>query len=306
MGSGFWVSRYELVSAAGLNARTERRVYEGALVWDGVGYGCLHSWPELGDADLEGCLADLVGAQEFPLVRRTLACMAVDGAARVEGRSLWEGVKVPRSHATLTCFDEGAVERALVAGFLVMKVKVGREVTRELAFLRECCVRWPEVRWRVDFNETGDVEELCEIFASWSEEELASIDFLEDPLPFESGLWREFKARTGLALGNDRQVLADGGVSDFLVVKPAVMEVPAEGRIVVTSYLDHAVGQAFAAWEAGRAGVSEWCGLQTHGAFEENEFSEVLGVVQPEFTVPEGMGIGFGDLLKKLEWVRLE
>ena len=72
----------------------------------------------------------------------------------------------------------------------------------------------------------------------------------------------------------------------------------------------HPVGQAFAAWEAGRlnlqlpgaVGVS---GLQTHHLFEPDAFSEMLGNWSPSFSVPGGTGIGFDDLLGALPWTRL-
>jgi len=88
-------------------------------------------------------------------------------------------------------------------------------------------------------------------------------------------------------------------------VKPAVNEMVQGERVVVTSYMDHPLGQVFAAWEAARAGVTEVCGLQTHGLFTANGFTEALGQVRPEFGVPEGAGLGFGDLLEELPWMRL-
>jgi len=161
------------------------------------------------------------------------------------------------------------------------------------------------LRWRIDFNETGNAEELREILGEWSDEEKAAVDFLEDPVAYDSGEWESLREATGLAFANDRNVSVDRGDSDVLVVKPAVHEMPAsERRRVVTSYLDHPLGQVFAAWEAARAGVSEKCGLQTHGVFDKSEFTEVLGEVGPDFVVPSGVGLGFGEILEKLPWVK--
>ena len=81
-------------------------------------------------------------------------------------------------------------------------------------------------------------------------------------------------------------------------------------ELVVTSYMDHPSGQAFAAWEAarldrlypGRVGV---CGLRTDHLFEAHEFSETLGPWVPQFTPPAGTGLGFDEWLEEIPWRRL-
>jgi hypothetical protein len=47
------------------------------------------------------------------------------------------------------------------------------------------------------------------------------------------------------------------------------------------------------------------CGLQTHHLFEPNEFAEALGPWSPAFKVPDGLGLGFDDLLAAQPWTRL-
>ncbi len=301
--------KYGLESAGALNSKTGRRVYEGALVRSGAGFGCVHPWPELGDGSLEECLEDLKGERKMRLVKRTWACLEADGEAREVGRSLFEGLEVPRSHATLPVFDEGLLGEAVEKGFTHVKVKAGGDVKGELARVRGAMKEWPGLRWRIDFNESGSLEELLGEFAKWSDEEREAVDFLEDPLPYHGGDWARLRAESGMAVANDRWVEEDRGDSDFLVVKPAVNEMLRGEKVVVTSYLDHPLGQVFAAWEAAweaaRAGVKEVCGLQTHGVFERSEFTEVLGEVGPEFSVPEGTGLGFGEILDGLDWVKL-
>jgi len=302
-----WVSRYELKAANALNSRSARRVFEGALVRIGSGFGCLHPWPELGDPTLGECLRDLVGARQFRIVKKTLACVAADGRAREEGRSLFEGMEVPASHATLPELSEKAVAKAVARGFSHVKTKAGRDVVNELGFLRQLAQKWPELRWRIDFNETGRREELGDIFSGWNIEELGKIDFLEDPVSYYSGEWPKLSQVTGVSIANDRHQEEDDEQSDVLVLKPAV-DVLQRGsqRLVVTSYMDHPVGQCFAAWEAAKLGSGEICGLQTHDLFERSGFSEVLGEAGPEFRPPDGAGLGFSDLLEDVEWLRLE
>jgi O-succinylbenzoate synthase len=232
--------------------------------------------------------------------------VAADGLAREEKRSLFAGLTVPPSHATLPFVNQDAVGGAIESGFTHVKVKAGREVVKELATVRRLIKDWPEIRWRIDFNGTGVRAELEEVFKAWSEEERAKIDFLEDPVDYRSLDWLGLQKALGVTVANDRWVDSDRGDSEVLVVKPAVQEIPATLRMmIVTSYLDHPLGQAFAAWEAARAGVDEVCGLQSHGVFEATPFTEALGPVQPDFQVPEGFGLGFDHLLEALPWRKL-
>jgi O-succinylbenzoate synthase len=86
----------------------------------------------------------------------------------------------------------------------------------------------------------------------------------------------------------------DGGASEVLVIKPAIEGIPGASnqRIVVTSYLDHPIGQCFAAYEAGKSGIREICGLQSHGVFAANPFGEELGELSPVFRPPSDKGLG--------------
>lgn len=310
MKDDLWVWRYALEAGGRLNARTDRVVYRGALIRQGAGFGCVHPWPELGDPELEECLSDLAGERKSRLVQRTMACVAADAAAREEGCSLFVGLEVPESHATLPGLSEEGVSEVMERGFARVKVKSHGQGAETLREVRQLIGRWPMVRWRIDFNEGGDAEVLLDELAKWTDEEKGAIDFLEDPVPYHGGAWETLAREGGVALANDRWVESERGDSAVLVVKPAVHELVDRGRVtvaeqVVTSYMDHPVGQVFAAWEAARAGVKSVCGLQTHGLFKPDAFTERLGEVGPRFRVPEGTGLGFDDLLESLPWERL-
>ena len=78
-----WIHRYTLTLRGGPgNARSQRRTLEGALVRDGAGYGCIHPWPELGDAPLEDQLAALRAGNSTPILDRMRECLGRDAAAR--------------------------------------------------------------------------------------------------------------------------------------------------------------------------------------------------------------------------------
>lgn len=309
----YW--RYELRGAGTLNARSERTVFEGALIRVDGGYGCLHPWPELGDPALDDLLQMMRTGEDHVLIDRARCCAAMDRAARLEARSLFKGLTVPTSHATLVEWSAAAVEAAMRAGFGVMKLKAGRDIAREAGMLNEYSHAWPDLRWRLDFNARTSVEDICVFLECLRDSTKEQIDFLEDPCPFVEEHWLALREVGGLRLAMDRGASPGRDEADVLVLKPALVD-PRDFRqsaeenaqwLVVTSAMDHPVGQCFAAYEAARlsAGVTGMvgeCGLQTHGLFETDAFSERLGVVGPVFHPPGGSGLGFDDLLEGLPW----
>jgi O-succinylbenzoate synthase len=291
-----WIAPYELRSAGPLNAQSAREVFPGVLVRKGEGFGCLHPWPELGDPTLEECLNN----PTLPIFQRTLSCAEDDAAARRKGVSLFENLTVPDSHATLPQATPAQVEAALTAGFSVIKVKA-RGVLGEL---RKLILHFPMVKWRIDLNGSGEEGALKEEFAGLE----SLLDFVEDPFPYAEKRWSEFEDTTGVNLACDREVEHAEGIR-IQIIKPAVNEM---GRIanrgarrIFTSYMDHPLGQVFAAYEAARSGTKELCGLQTHHLFETNAFTEALGEQGPGFQIPDGVGLGFDDLLEELPWQKI-
>lgn len=314
-----WYWHYRLKSRRQLNARSARREFEGLLLRDAEGgHACLHPWPELGDPPLQRCLEDLAGARRWPIVRRALRCLEMDGAARSLKDPLFEELEVPASHATLTACDEDAVARAVGAGFGAAKLKCGTSPSAEFAFVERMAALHPALRWRLDFNESGDADDLAERLAALPAEVLRRIDFIEDPSPFSESKWSALHRAARVPLAVDRESGPHRAAAQVVVVKPAVDEpwllaeaAAARGqRVVVTSYMDHPLGQAFAAWEAGRLalqfpGLVGTCGLQTHHLFEPDAFVEALGPWTPDFHAPPGTGLGFDELLDKLPWKRV-
>lgn len=312
------IARYRLRSRGFLNSISNRRVFEGALIEVDGGFGCIHPWPELGDPPLEKCLVDLAGAQRWPIVRRALRCAEFDRAARVLDESLFEEMEVPLSHATLATGDAEEISRAADAGFSVIKLKCGRDLVAEAKFLDEMNLAFPSLRWRLDFNESPTPEEVTEFLLGLSEKTRLTIDFVEDPCPYSESAWTALRRKTRVRLAIDREAAPLNGAAQVMVIKPAVDEpfllaeaaLAHDQRVVLTGYMDHPLGQAFAAWEAARLGLQfpglvGMCGLQTHHLFEPDEFTEALGPWAPKFKVPSGTGLGFDDALDALPWTRL-
>lgn len=312
------IARYCLRSRGFLNAISNRREFEGALIEVDGGFGCIHPWPELGDPPLEKCLADLAGARRWPIVRRALRCVEFDRAARVLDESLFEEMEVPHSHATLAVGDRAEIALAVEAGFTTVKLKCGRDLAAESAFLDAMAAEFPQLKWRLDFNESPSLEEVSQFLSRLKEATCGAIDFIEDPCPYSESSWKELRRNTRLNLAVDREAAPLSTAAQVMIIKPAVDEpfllgeaaISHSQRVVLTSYMDHPLGQAFAAWEAARLelifpGLVGLCGLQTHHLFEPDAFSEALGPWSPEFKTPPGTGLGFDDALDALPWTRL-
>lgn len=283
-----FVWRYSLRSRGGLNPISIRRDHHpGALIRaGGGGVGCIHPWPELGDAPLDAQLATLAGGGTTPLIAGALRCAAIDGEARAAGCSAFAGLVIPASHQLLGVGDVPDPD------FVLVKVKGG--VVPETAAGQ---------RLRFDFNGTLDRQG----FQAWAGAlpDAGRVDFVEDPFPFDREAWLACQAETGLALALDRGDKADW--PGVVVVKPAVEPVPqpAGRRVIVTSYLDHPVGQMFAAYEAARLGTDETHGLMGHRLFERNPFGEQIMSEGNRLLPPAGTGLGFDDLIDALPWKRI-
>lgn len=315
-----YVWRYTLRSVGSLNARSERREFEGALIRVRDGYGCLHPWPELGDPSLEKLLKMLADGEGHRLIRRALACVAMDRQARNEGYGLLDRLAVPDSHATIVEWNHGAIEEAVGRGFRTVKLKAGREMVGEARLLGEWVRQWPTLRWRLDFNGSPGFEAVREFLQCLMGSVLRRFDFLEDPCRFDAQEWLALREVGGVRLAMDEGVGPGRQEPDLLVLKPAVVDprdfvdgaLECAQGLVVTSAMDHPVGQCFAAVEAGRLMESRGqslvgtCGLQTHGLFEKDAFSERLGPVSPGFGAPGGTGLGFNEILEELPWKRLQ
>jgi o-succinylbenzoate synthase len=270
-----WVHRYTLMPKRALSAIAAPGPRHGALVRIGDGVADVHPWPELGDPPVDEQLARF-GAT--PLTARAIELAKIDGELRRRGRSAFEGLTIPASHWP------GADPPA---EFDTAKVKGAEHLP-------------DRVRLRLDFNATLTAQEFERIAQRLPRER---IDFVEDPCPYDAHVWKSLRQKSGLRLALDRGLASDG--VDVLVVKPAVQDFPkTDLEVVVTSYMDHAIGQMAAAWVAasneGRVGPR--CGLFTHVLYEPDPFFERIRSCGPRLLPPEGTGFGFDDLIERLPW----
>jgi O-succinylbenzoate synthase len=282
----YW--RYELKPKRRLNAVAAKGNRQGALIRAGDGFADVHPWPELGDATLDEQLALLVRGETTTLTRASLSFAAIDAAARRAGRSLFDGITIPGSHWP------GSDPPA---GFDTVKLK-------RIDLIPD------GHRLRIDFNATLTPAEFLRIAESLPRER---IDFIEDPCVYDPATWRQLRAQSGLRLALDRAGAARDDDSanaagfDVLVIKPAVQPMPGatEAEVIVTSYMDHPIGQLSAAYCAAAAGITTTCGLVTHVLFENDSFMERMRIDGTRLVPPAGHGFGFDDLLATLPWKRL-
>lgn len=277
--------RYRLVPRRRLSEVAMAGPREGALLRVRDGFADLHPWPELGDLPLEEQLAALATDRPTRQAQASLAMAEIDARARREGRSLFDGVVIPESHWPGT---DAPPE------FDTLKVK-GMQPYPE------------DRRLRIDFNATLSPAEFVRVARKLPAER---VDFIEDPCPWDVATWRHLREATRLRLALDLAAGAAFPASDawdVLVYKPAVgAPWPGSDReVVVTSYMDHPVGQLFAAWFAATHEVSRRCGLMTHVLYEPDAFIERMRRDGTRLLPVAGTGIGFDDLLDALPWQKL-
>jgi o-succinylbenzoate synthase len=314
MKNEIWVWHYELKSAGGLNSVSPRTSHRGTLIRVGAGFGCIHPWPELGDADLEEQLKSLVDQNPTQPAAIALECTYQDGMARCEGRSLFAGVNapIPESHWLFQTGDD--IQTIRGEGFGTVKVKIGPEnpATELIEALAD-----EGLRIRLDANASFPFAQFRDWWDFLPARVVELIEFVEDPVPWNWWHWHCLE-QAGVPLAVDRDAEKKRPHCPWAIFKPAVNReenllpwVREKGMLLaVTSYLDHPLGQIWAALAAQRLNVDEpeWlgeCGLLSHRCFEKNAFSEQLRVIGSVLQVPEGTGLGFDDLLEALPWKRL-
>ena len=315
-----YVHEYLLRSGGTLNAVSQRRVFAGALIRVDGGYGCIHPWPEFGDAPVEEQLRLLREGVTTPVTAMALRCAEIDGAARRVGVSLFEGLEIPRSHYSWSFGADAApqMQRVIEEGWPAIKAKGFADHSRTTRFLEDCarCFVSHGVRLRVDFNGVLDQAAFEAFLESMPQDVLRALDFVEDPFPYDATAWDAVRQRWGVKLALDKGWRDGTGGFDAVVVKPArrdwrtVAQTHPHSPLVLTSAMDHALGQMFAAYEASVAlhegQALDFCGLCTEHLFEKDAFFERVCSHGGHLSADRsGGGLGFGDVLEALPWKRL-
>lgn len=279
-----------------------------------TGHADLHPWPEFGQEPLDGQLAAL--ASDCPTAQGVIALRhaRTDAAARRAGLSLFAGLPAVGSHALFTDWTtapRSAFEACAASGLRAAKLKVGRAPAAEAAALNK--LAGTPLRWRLDANGLFTAQDFRQWIRMLNDDVRRAIEFVEDPCPYDAGVWADLAEETGLALALDWQLPGTPppwpGTS-VLVLKPSTQEVfplanaAAAGglKIVVTHSLDHPLGRAIAMWTAMRL-------RQRHGEAVLEGGLGTTDLAPPEgwplSPDPAGTGFGFDDLLAATRWQNL-
>jgi O-succinylbenzoate synthase len=293
-----------------------------------IGYSCLQPWPELGDELLGDQLRLWREGVQTSMVARTIASARKDAGFRARRIGAFEGLKVPDSHSLIT--DVAVLNSANLRarhdlGFRALKLKLGRDLALETRVLNSLAPELSAFRLRFDFNSSLQLDSCLQWIDSLSTQVRDAIEFLEDPITWEPNEWAALSLRSGAGLAVDmwgeptiaRAEKLSNLPASWIVVKPAVQDPDRllslarhhGAKLCFTSYLDHPLGQAIAAFEAGRANQASavtvgTCGLLSQTAYEASEYSHYLAT-GARWVSSNDQGIGFTRLLEDESWMPL-
>lgn len=280
------------------------------------GHADLFPWPELGDMPLSLQLETLRERTPLPLALSSLLWAYQEARARDLDESYFPG---PAYASHITAIDRAAIP----ANAHLVKLKVTTEDVSEWQRLTALAERIPGARWRLDFNGLfDDYDRAYEFWTKLPFDYQDRVDFIEDPMTVElMGNPELHQVFPGAQIAVDRSpTVAALQVADVLVMKPMlyspeVFLTEAEsfgGKIVITSSMDHPVGQ-LQALRAAQLLLKEMPdkllpgGLLTHDLYAPHAQSSWVGAKDLCLTAPlaQGPGLGLSEPLGRLAWQEL-
>lgn len=312
---------YELIPLEDSKIMNRALKRQGALLKvvfsDGkMGYADCHPWTERGDATLLDQLKMLKNGEMTSLTAQSLRMARYDASARERQISLFEKLCIPRSHyliPNILNMNATKWKACLSQSYQTFKIKLGLSLKEEIQALYQAVTHGITKRsLRLDFNDVLTPSNFKE-FLEKCEPILEYIDFIEDPFVFDPQAWKHFQDVFQISLAADKQVLKAlkyPEAVNTLIIKPAIFPFDSlhsfaqfsSFRVIVTSYLDHPVGQLGAAFWAASNDIKDECGLVSHQVYHENAFSQLLKVEQGRLIPPKGICLGFDELLDVQEW----
>lgn len=215
-----------------------------------------------------------------------------------------------------------------ISNFRYAKIKVKGTVD-ESSRVRNLIQEFPHLAFRLDFNSQANNDQLEQFFRTWTDFDLKSLQYVEDPCVYDTQTWERWSRRLPLAFdaaGFSREELFHPSLFkdkhtpfQFLILKPSWQEagswalwaVEKNLKITVTSAMDHPVGQVHALKEAARIdkkfpGVLQASGLRTGFLYQENAWANQIENETPYISFAQGLGIGFDELFQNEKWVLCE
>lgn len=323
----FWYYKYELEPVSELSSMAGSAKRKGALIkvqWPNgkMGYGDLFPWPEFGDVDIDTQLAAIAQGRLTKIAEQTIWLAKKDADSRSRGVNIFAGIGKVKNHYLvndLAKLTDNAIANLRSSGFTTLKIKVGKNLEEEAATISRL-VRQNPLLVRLDFNAKIDLVAYRKFMNSLDITDRAKIEFVEDPVPWDLKTWTEAATFAPLAMDQEFDKVKWDDITGrppfkILIMKPARRDVEKdlkiaekhELKVVVTSSLDHPVGIAHAcniAAEIKKASPSILldCGCLSLRAYRFSEFFLRILTTGPFFTGVNGTGIGFDDLLQRVEW----
>lgn len=327
----FWTHPYTLIPWDSNNQNADQVVRKGALLkvqWPSgnIGYSDVCPWPEFGDLVIEEQLSALAKGRLSPLLEQSIWLAKKDAALRKQGKNAFVGVAKVKNHylvKDLSKFADSQMKEVRGAGFTTLKIKVGQSIDDEAKHVIRL-LRQNPILVRLDFNAKTDFSQFERFLSHFGASEKPRIEFVEDPLPWDLEAWREASKFAPLAVDLEYHKIDWEKIStkppfSTLVVKPARLDVDKALhwinkfalKMVVTSSLDHPIGNAHAlsvATELKKFYPNTLldCGCLTLRSYKPNEFTARVQTVGPYLKEISGTGIGFDDLLERIEWTPLQ
>jgi O-succinylbenzoate synthase len=324
-----WSSSYQLYPIGTLALNQQSKFRKGTLLRiefenGHVGFSDLCPYQQFGDKPLEIEIQNILRGQPTRLGARSLHFARVDANARARKESLYTESRI-KNHFFISDFVNFDLNRVpILQGqrFTEFKVKIGSDLIIETEMLKALVEKLSaDVKIRIDFN--------CKIsgdkFANWLEKNILwlkpRLDFIEDPFSYDGREWQRLQNAFGVDLALDLaadplKTKAEG--ANVVIIKPAIQDSgeilkafsETNHRFVFTHYMDFPVGQMAAYVEAqslmaidgSRIAV---CGLQHHDVYEGFTFQDAISNDGPFIVPPEGLGLGFDQLLERQDWTQI-
>lgn len=323
----FWYYKYELEPVSELSSVTGSAKRRGALLkvqWPNgkMGYSDLFPWPEHGDVDIDTQLSAIAQGRLTKLAEQAIWLAKKDADPRSRGVNIFAGLGKVKNHYLvndISKLTDNALANLRSAGFTTLKIKVGKNLEEEAATISKL-VRQNPLLVRLDFNAKIDLVAYRKFMNSLDLTDRAKIEYVEDPMPWNLEAWKEAATFTPIALDQEFEKVKWNEITGrppfkILIIKPARRDVEKDLKlaeqydlkVVVTSSLDHPVGVAHAcniASEIKKSNPSMLldCGCLSLRAYKFSEFFLRVQATGPYFAGVNGTGIGFDDLLQRIEW----
>lgn len=318
-------SEYEIKPLSLLNNQTgSLQGRHGALLkmqWpDGkIGYADLHPWPELGDQPLEVQIQNMKKGKMSSQIEQSIWLARRDAVARSQNISLLKHVDDIRNNYLVTdalLIDEAKLKEISRTGYKSLKIKVGRDQKAEADLIDRAAAYF---LIRLDFNSVGNLTSFQKFFKLLKPETIKKIEYVEDPFAYDQVKWLEAQKIAPLAADRELSKIDFKKTTkpsfQVMVIKPALIDVEKAIRFakqenlkcVITSQMDHAVGQMHALSVASELkreleGMILDSGCATHQLFENDEYFKEIYQQGAYIQAVRGAGIGFTDLLESRQW----